>query len=66
MVKVAKLGLESNPTPVRDTWRVLTNLVHIRTQRPRRDRARTIIECLLWRYGSAGAGALGAVDLGMA
>ena len=30
-----------------------TNLVHTRTQRPHRDSARTVFECLLWRYRSA-------------
>ena len=31
----------------------LLNLVYTRTQRPHRDRDRTVFECLLWRYGSA-------------
>ena len=55
---------ESNPIPARDTQRAQTNLVHTRTQRPHRHWVRTVSECLLWWYGSAGA--LGAVDLGMA
>ena len=46
----AKLHLESNPIPARDTQ---TNLVHTRTQRPHRGWDRTLSECLLQRSGSA-------------
>ena len=48
-----KTHLESNPTATRDAQRAQTNLVHIGTQRPHRDWARTVCECLLWRYGLA-------------
>ena len=65
-----KSHLESNPIPARRALRAQTYLVHTRTQRPHRDWDRTVFECLLRRYRSAvdcwGAGALGAVDLGMA
>ena len=37
MVGRAKLHLESNPIPTRDTLRAQTNLVHTKTQRPHRD-----------------------------
>ena len=44
--------------------------VHTRTRRSHRDRARAVSERLLRRYGqqwpAAGAGALGAADLGVA
>ena len=53
MVGEAKSHLESNPIPARDAWRTQTNLVHTKTQRPLRDWARTVFECLLCRYGSA-------------
>ena len=53
MVRGAKLNLESNPVPARDVHRAQTNLLHTRTPKPHRDRARTVFECLLWRYGSA-------------
>ena len=46
----AKSCLESNPIPARDARRVQTNLVCTRTQRLHRDWARTVFECLLWRY----------------
>ena len=50
----------SNPLPARDAQRTKTHLVP----------TRTVFECLLQTYGSTmacrGAGALGAVDLGMA
>ena len=48
-----KSHLESNPIPPRDTQRAQTNLVPTRTQRPHRDGARTVFECLLQRYRSA-------------
>ena len=64
-----KLYLESNPVPARDAQSVQTNLVCTRMQRPLRDWDRTVFGCLLRRYGqqwtAVGAGALGAVDLGM-
>ena len=53
MVGGTKSCLESNPIPTRDTQRAQTNLVCTRTQGPHRDCARTVFECLLWRYGSA-------------
>ena len=53
MVGGTKSCLESNPIPARDAQRAQTNLVHIGTQRPHRDWARTVCECLLWRYGLA-------------
>ena len=66
----AKSHLESNSLPSRDTQRVQTNLVCSRTQRPHRDWARTVFECLLQRYGqqwpATGVGALGTADLSMA
>ena len=69
-VRGAKLHLESNPIPARDTQRVQTKLVCTRTQRPHRDWARTVFECLLQRYSqqwpASEAGALGTADLGMA
>ena len=53
MVGGAKLHLESNPIPARDAQRAQANLVHATTQRTHRDWARTVFECLLWRYRSA-------------
>ena len=53
MVGGAKSSLDSNPLPARDTQRAQTKLVLTRTQGPHRDWARTVLECLLWRYGSA-------------
>ena len=53
MVGGAKSPLESNPKPARDAQKSQTNLVHTRTQRPHRDRDRTVFECLLWRYRSS-------------
>ena len=52
MVEGEKLHLESNPIPTRDTWRAKTNLVCTRTQKPHKDWARTVFECLQWMYGS--------------
>ena len=49
----AKLHLESNPIPARDAQRAQTNPVNTRTQEPHRDCNRTVLEHLLWRYGSA-------------
>jgi len=46
-------SLESNPLSTRDIQRAQTNLVHTRTQRPHRDGARIVFECLLSRYRSA-------------
>ena len=48
-----KSCLESNPIPARGSRRAQKNLVHTTTQSPHRDWARTVFECLLWRYGSA-------------
>ena len=48
-----KSHLESSAMPARDARRALTNLVRTRTQRPRRDGARTVSECLLRGYGFA-------------
>ena len=53
MVREVKACLESNPIPARGSRRAQKNPVHTRTQRPHRDWARTVFECLLWRYGSA-------------
>ena len=52
MVERAKLNLESDPILTRVAQRAQTSLVCTRTQRPHRDWARTVCECLLWRYGS--------------
>ena len=52
MIGRAKLHLESNPIPSRDGRRAHTHLAHTKTQRPYRDWARTVFECLLWRYRS--------------
>ena len=64
MVGGAKSYLESNPIATRDAQRAQTNLVCTRTQRPHRDWARTVFECLLWRdsqqWTASGAGALDA------
>ena len=49
----AKSCLESNPIPARDTRKAQTNLECTRTQRPHRDWARTVFECVLWRNRSA-------------
>ena len=49
----AKSPLESNSISSRDAQRDQTNLVHTRTQRPHRDWARTVFECLLQMYRSA-------------
>ena len=48
-----KSHLESNPMPTRDAQRAQTNIVRTRTQRPHRDGARTVFECLLQRWGAA-------------
>ena len=53
MVRAVKSHLESNTVPSRDAQRAQTNLVRTRTQRLHRDWARTVFECLLWRYRSA-------------
>ena len=47
MVGGVKSLLESNPIPTRDTQRAQTNLVCTRTQRPHRDRDKTVFEYLL-------------------
>ena len=52
MVGGTKSHLESNPIPASDVRRAQTKLVHTRTQRPHRNWARTMFECLLQRYGS--------------
>ena len=53
----AKSHLDSNLLHTRDSQRAQISLVCTRdpteTQRPHRDWARTVFECLLWRYGSA-------------
>ena len=70
MVGGATSCLESDPIPARDIQRAQTNLGCNRTQRPQSGCARTVFECLLWRYRLAvvcrRAGALGIADLGMA
>ena len=70
MVGGAKSHLESNSLSSRDTQRAQTNLVPTKTQRPYRDWARTVFECLLQRYGqqwpATGVGALDTADLSMA
>ena len=48
-----KSPLESNPISARGSQRDQTNLVCTRTQRPHRDWARSVSECLLQRSGSA-------------
>ena len=53
MIGGVKSRLESNPICSRDAQRAQTNLVHTRTQRPHRDGARTVFECLLQMYRSA-------------
>ena len=45
-----KITFRITPLPARGTQRAQTNLVCTRTQRPHRDWARTVFECLLWRY----------------
>ena len=45
--------VKSNPISARDAQRAQTNLVCTGTQRLHRDWARTVLECLLWRYWSA-------------
>ena len=47
MVGGVKSHLESNPIPTRNTQRTQTNLVCTRTQRPHRDREKTVFEYLL-------------------
>ena len=77
MVRGAKLSLESNPIPTRDAQRVQTNLVRTRTQRLKQNcvwkkkQKKTL--CLGVSGGgtgqqwtAVGAGALGAVAMGMA
>ena len=58
----AKSHLEANPIPSREAQRAQTNLVCTRSQRPHRDWDRTVVGCLLRRYGqqwtAGGAGAL--------
>ena len=49
----ANLHLEWNLIPTRDAKRAQTNLVLTRTQGPHKDWDRTVLECLLWQYGSA-------------
>ena len=73
MVGGVELHLESNPVPTRDARKAQTTLACTRTQRPHRDRARPAFECLSvscrgtgQQWSAAGAGALGAADLGMA
>ena len=53
MVGGAKLCFESNPITARAARKVQTNLVCTRSQRPHRDWARSVFECLLRRSGSA-------------
>ena len=70
MVGGVKSCLEPNPLPARDAQRAQTNLVCTRTQRPTETEPE---QCLSISGGGMGqqwpaaeAGALGAVDLGMA
>ena len=68
MVGGEKFCLESNPILARDAWRAQTNLVPPSTQRPHRDRDRTVsvsFRGVGQQWTAARAGALGAVDLGM-
>ena len=53
MVGGAKSCLESNPIPATDAQKAQKNLVYTRSQRPHRDWARIVFECLLWSYWSA-------------
>ena len=47
----AKSHLEANPVPSREAQWAQTNLVCTRSQRPQRDWDRTVVGCLLRRYG---------------
>ena len=66
----AKLHLESNPIPTRDTWRVQTNLVLTRTQRPPETETELCLSVSSRGTGepwtAAGVGTLGVIDLDMA
>ena len=69
MVGGAKSYLESNPIPPSVAQRAQTNLMHTRTQRPHRDLELCLsVSCggTGQQWTAAGAGALDAVDLGMA
>ena len=66
----SKLCLESNPKSARDARRAQTNLVHTRTRDPMETEPELCLSVSCGGMGqqwtAAGAGALGAADLGMA
>ena len=64
MVAGVKSRLESNPVPTRDARRAQTNIVHTRTQRLSQNCVSLPGSCQQWP--AAGAGPLGAIDLGIA
>ena len=70
MVGGANLHLESNPIPARDAQRAQMNLVHTRTQSPTETETELCLSVSGGGTGqrrtTAGAGALGAADLGVA
>ena len=70
MVGGAKLCLESNPIPTRDAQRAQINLMSTRTQNPTETELELCFSVSCRGTGqqwpAAGAGALGAADLGMA
>ena len=60
-VGVVKSHLESNPIPARDAWRAQTKPCgHQETPHRLSQTCLWVFECLLWRCGSAGSGALSA------
>ena len=65
-----KLCLESNPIPTRDAQRAQTNPVCTRTQGPTETEPELCASVSCggpgWQWTPAGAGALGAADLGLA
>ena len=65
-----KSSLDSNPIPTRDAQRAQTNLVCTRTRGPTETEAELYLSISCGGIGhqwtAAGAGALGAADLGMA
>ena len=70
MVEGAVSRLESNPIPTRDTQRAQTTLVSTRTRDPTETEKELSLSVSCGGLGqqqpAAGAGALGAADLGMA
>ena len=70
MVGGAKLCLESNPIPDRDAQRAQTNLVPLGPRDPTETEPELCLSISCGGMGqqwtAAGAGALGAADLGMA